>query len=48
MENIAKIRFEQLYGILVNACGLCIDKDYPYLAASPAISQFINLIKINL
>ncbi|CAI6375238.1 unnamed protein product [Macrosiphum euphorbiae] len=35
MENIAKKHFEQLYGIHVNACGLCIDKDYPYLAASP-------------
>lgn len=35
MENKAKKHFELLYGIHVNACGLCIDKDYPYLAASP-------------
>jgi hypothetical protein len=35
MENKAKKHFELLYGIHVNACGLYIDKDYPYLAASP-------------
>lgn len=35
MENKEKKHFELLYGIHVNACGLCIDKDYPYLAASP-------------
>lgn len=40
MENIAKKHFEHLYGIHVNACGLCIDKEYPYLAASPGKSIY--------
>jgi len=35
MEQIAKSKIEELSGIHVRACGLFINKEYPYLAASP-------------
>lgn len=42
MENIAKNIFENMYGLQIKPCGLFIDNEYPYLAASPGklIYQF--------
>lgn len=35
MEHIAKLRFEEISGFKVKLCGLFIDQEYPYFAASP-------------
>lgn len=35
MEVVAKLKFEELSSLKVNSCGLYIDKEYPFLAASP-------------
>lgn len=34
-EPLAKLRFQELSGLAVQSCGLFVDKEYPYLAASP-------------
>lgn len=41
MEHIAKLRFEEISGFNVKSCGLFIDKEYPYFAASPDLYFFI-------
>lgn len=38
MEQIAKSKFDELSGTQVKACGLFIDEEYPYLAASPGLN----------
>lgn len=35
MEDTVKNFFEGMYGLSVTPCGLFIDEEYPYLAASP-------------
>lgn len=35
MEHIAINMFEEISGFQVKPCGLYIDEEYPYLAASP-------------
>jgi len=35
MEQIAINKFEEMSGFQVKPCGLHIDEEYPYLAASP-------------
>jgi len=50
MEHIAKLRFEEILGFKIKKCGLFIDKEYPYLAASPGLYFFIryNVVYIRL
>ncbi|KAF0719079.1 YqaJ domain-containing protein [Aphis craccivora] len=35
MEPHARRQFEELNGLAVRTCGLCIDQEFSYLAASP-------------
>jgi len=35
MECLARNKYEELYGVSVEACGLFADIDFPFLAASP-------------
>jgi len=35
MEPHARRQFEELNGLAVRTCGLFIDREFPYLAASP-------------
>lgn len=35
MESKARTKFEEMYSVNVQTCGLIIDSDLPYLAASP-------------
>lgn len=44
MEKIAKSKFEEHTGIKVRDCGLFIDQEYPYLAASPGLCFIIFII----
>lgn len=44
MEHIAKLIFEEISGYKVKCCGLFIDKEYPYLAASPGLYIFITYV----
>lgn len=37
MEALARTSFEKLYQVSVMSCGLFIERQYPYLAASPGI-----------
>lgn len=49
MEHIAKLRFEEMSGLKVKTCGLFIDKEYPYFAASPGLYLFVrNFLDIRL
>lgn len=43
MESKAKHRFEELTGISVQLCGLFVDKELPYLAASPG--NFVKFLQ---
>lgn len=44
MEPLAKASFEALLQVSVQLCGLYIDREYPYLAASPGISKLWTYI----
>lgn len=35
MERLARNKYEELYGVSVEACGLFADIEFPFLAASP-------------
>lgn len=35
MEPFARTTFEKLYGVSVELCGMFVDREYPFLAASP-------------
>lgn len=38
MENIAKNYFENMYNLKIVSCGLFIDLEYSFFAASPGMS----------
>lgn len=42
MEDCARASFEKLYQVSIIKCGLFIDQQYPYLAASPGIYNNMN------
>jgi hypothetical protein len=35
MEAKARTKFEEMFNLKVHTCGLIVDRDLPYLAASP-------------
>lgn len=37
MENVARKKAEEILNFSIKACGLFIDTEFPYLAASPGI-----------
>jgi len=41
MENIAKQYFEDMYNFQIVSCGLFIDMEYSFLAASPGKYQLV-------
>lgn len=43
METIARQKLEQLLNEKVHDCGLIIDQEFPFLAASPGIIIFSNI-----
>lgn len=40
MEDEAKTKFEDKFGYKIKKCGLLIDMQIPYLAASPGLTCF--------
>jgi hypothetical protein len=40
MERLARNKYEELYDVSVEACGLFTDIEFPFLAASPGNSWY--------
>lgn len=40
-ESLARTRFQDLTGMTVKLCGLFMDNEYPYLAASPGKIHYL-------
>lgn len=44
MEDEAKTKFEEKFGYKIKKCGLLIDTQIPYLAASSGLTRFDFLL----